>query len=252
MTCKDVAALLNRELRLEAFSDVSNNGLQVENEGPITRVATAVDASLESIEAAAAQGAQMLLVHHGLSWGNSLARITGAARRLLAAAFRHNLAIYAAHLPLDAHSRLGNNAQLAAALGLTAVRPFMRYHGQAIGTAGLLPEPLSREAFEQAVRAAVKPVRVERLDYGVPQIRSVGICSGGAPEGIAQAAEEGLDVYLCGEMNLQAYHLARDWGANALFVGHYATECFGVRALGDWLATQTGLSVTFLDFRLPY
>lgn len=252
MNCNEIAALLDRELRLSAFSDVSNNGLQIENEGPVTRVATAVDASLETFEAAAARGAQMLLVHHGLSWGNSLARITGVNRRLVAAALRHNLAVYAAHLPLDAHPRLGNNAQLALALGLTRVRPFMDYHGQTIGCAGLLPEPLTRDAFERRVREAVRPRRVERFDFGAPLLRTVGICSGGAPEGIAQAAREGLDVYLCGEANLVAYNLARDWGANALFAGHYATERFGVRALGEWLAKETDLPVEFIDFDLPY
>lgn len=252
MNCTEIAALLDRELRLSAFRNVSHNGLQIENEGPVTRVATAVDASLETFEAAAAQGAQMLIVHHGLSWGDSLARITGANRRLLATAFRHNLALYAAHLPLDAHPRLGNNAQLALALGLTRVRPFMEYHGQTIDCAGLFPEPLSRDAFERAVRDAVRPLRVERFDYGAPLIRTVGICSGGAPEGIAQAAHEGLDAYLCGEATLQAYNLARDWGANALFAGHYATERFGVRALGQWLTEQTTLPVAFIDFDLPY
>lgn len=252
MNCTEIAALLDRELRVPAFRDVSHNGLQVENEGEVRRVATAVDASLETFEAAAALGVQMLLVHHGLSWGDSLARIAGANRRLLAAAFRRNLAVYAAHLPLDAHPRLGNNARLALALGLTRVRPFMEYHGQTIGCAGVLPEPLTRDAFERAVREAVRPRRVERFDFGATLIRTVGICSGGAPEGIAQAAREGLDVYLCGEANLQAYNLARDWGANALFAGHYATERFGVRALGQWLSEQTGLPVSFIDLDLPY
>lgn len=252
MNCIEIAALLDRELRVAAFRDASHNGLQIENEGPITRVATAVDASLEALEAAAAQGAQMLIVHHGISWGDSLARVTGANRRLLAAAFRHNLALYAAHLPLDAHPRLGNNAQLALALGLTRVRPFMDYHGQTIGCAGLLPQPLSRDDFERAVRDAVRPLRVERFDFGAPLIRTVGVCSGGASEGIAQAAREGLDVYLCGEATLQGYNLARDWGANALFAGHYATERFGVRALGQWLTEQTSLPASFLDFAIPY
>ncbi len=252
MNCTEIAALLDRELRVPAFSDVSNNGLQIENEGPIARITTAVDASLETLEAAVAQGAQMLLVHHGLSWGNSLARIAGANRRLVAAARRHNLAVYGVHIPLDAHPRLGNNAQTALALGLTHLRPFLDYHGQTIGCAGLLPEPLTRDAFEAAVRDALRPRRVERFDFGTPLLRTVGICSGGAPEGIAQAAREGLDVYLCGEANLVAYNLARDWGANALFAGHYATERPGIRALGQWLSEQTALPVSFIDFDLPY
>lgn len=251
-TCHTLAARLDEELRLSAFDDVSNNGLQVENEGPISRVATAVDASLETFEAAVQAGAQMVVVHHGLSWGNSLARITGLNRKLLAYALSHNLAVYAAHLPLDAHPVLGNNAQMAAGLGLTRVRPFLSYHGQKIGFAGVLTEPLSREAFRQRAEALIQLARVTLFDYGPEVIRSVGICSGGAPEGVEQAAAEGLDLYLCGEANLVAYNLAKQLKMNALFAGHYATERFGVRALGHWLHTMTGLPVQFIDFNLPW
>ena len=116
MDSEAIAALLDGELQLGAWRDASDNGLQVAGEGPVTRVATAVDASLETFEAAVAAGAQMLLVHHGLSWNGSLARVTGLNRKALAYLLSHNLALYAAHLPLDAHPRLGNNAQLAQAL----------------------------------------------------------------------------------------------------------------------------------------
>ncbi len=252
MDCLALAQRLDAELRIKAFHDVSNNGLQIENVGPITKVVTAVDASLETFEAAVAQGAQMVLVHHGLSWGNSLAYITGLNRKLVGYALEHNLAVYGAHLPLDAHPTLGNNAQLARALGLEAVRPFMEYHGQMIGFAGTLPQPLTREAFEALVRTAVRPQRLERFAYGPERIRTVGICSGGAPEGVEQAAREGLDIYLCGEANLVAYNLAKQLQTNALFAGHYATERFGIRALGEWLHAQTGLEVAFVDFDLPY
>ncbi len=252
MDSEAIAALLDGELQLGAWRDASDNGLQVAGEGPVTRVATAVDASLETFEAAVAAGAQMLLVHHGLSWNGSLARVTGLNRKALAYLLSHNLALYAAHLPLDAHPRLGNNAQLARALGLTELRSFMAYHGQKIGFAGRLPRAMTRQAFEAAVRGAVKPRQVVRFDYGPEEIRTVGICSGGAPEGVEEAAREGLDVYLCGEANLVAYNLAKQWGANALFAGHYATERFGVRALGAWLAERTGLAVEFLDFDLPW
>lgn len=251
-TCERLAALLDAQLRLAAFRDASDNGLQVGNEGPITRVATAVDASLETFEAAVAAGAQLLIVHHGLSWRGSLARVTGLNRRLLAYLLGHNLALYAAHLPLDAHPQLGNNVQLAQALGLQQCRPFMDYHGQLIGVAGVLPQAMGRDAFEAAVRAVVHPKRVARFDYGPETVRTVGICSGGAPEGVEEAARAGLDMYLCGEANLVAYNLAKQWGANALFAGHYATERFGVRAAGQWLSDQTGLPVTFLDFDLPW
>lgn len=252
MNCNAIANLLDAELRLGAFKDASHNGLQIENTGEITCVATAVDASLETFEAAVRMGAQMVLVHHGLSWGNSLVRITGLNRLLVAYALRHNLAVYAAHLPLDAHSRLGNNAQLAQALRLQEVTPFMEYHGQKIGVKGVLPEPMSLEVLEREVRRTVMPKRLERFAYGPALIRTVGICSGGAPEGVEDAAREGLDLYLCGEANLVAYNLAKQLGVNALFAGHYATERFGVRALGDYLTEKTGLPANFIDFDLPY
>ena len=252
MRSAEVAALLDAELRVGAFRDASDNGLQVEGVGAVRRVVTAVDASLETFAWAVAQGAQMVVVHHGLSWNGSLARVTGLNRRVLACLLAHDLAGYAAHLPLDAHPVLGNNAQLARALGVRGLRPFMAYHGQEIGFCGELPAPVSRDAFEALVRGAVCPRRVERFDYGRAEIRTVGICSGGAPEGVEAAAREGLDVYLCGEANLVAYNLAKQWGVNALFAGHYATERFGVRALGAWLAEKTGLEVMFCDLDLPY
>ncbi|MBR4317306.1 MAG: Nif3-like dinuclear metal center hexameric protein [Kiritimatiellae bacterium] len=252
MTCHEIAALLDAELCLGAYKDVSNNGLQIENQGPITKVATAVDASIETFEAAAQAGAQMVIVHHGLSWGNSLARITGLNYRLVACALRLNLAVYGAHLPLDAHKELGNNIQLAKALSLQNVTRFLDYHGQKIGYAGELPEPLSQDAFAALVNRVVQNRKLERLDFGNAMIRTVGICSGGAPEGVEQAAAEGLDAYLCGEVNLVAYNLARQLSINAYFAGHYATERFGVKALGAWLAEETALPVEFIDFDLPY
>jgi dinuclear metal center YbgI/SA1388 family protein len=252
MTCHEIAALLDTVLSLNTYKDASNNGLQLENVGPITRVATAVDASIETFEAAAAQGAQMVIVHHGFSWGNSLARITGLNYRLLACAMRLNLAVYGAHLPLDAHKELGNNAQIAKVLGLQELTRFLDYHGQKIGYAGRFSEPMTREAFVDLINHVVPNRKLEQLPFGKAMIQTVGICSGGAPEGVEQAAAEGLDAYLCGEVNLVAYNLARQLEINAYFAGHYATERFGVRALGEWLAEQTSLPVQFIDFDLPY
>ena len=252
MTCKALAALLNRELKIDAFHDVSHNGLQIENTGPITKVMVAVDGVVETLEAAAQAGAQMLIVHHGISWGDSLAQITGANYRIISTALRHNIALYGVHLPLDAHPVLGNNAQMAKALGLTGLRPFLDYHGQKIGFSGELPEMMTRESFETLVRQVVRPRRIDFFKCGVERVQTVGICSGGAPEGIAQAAQAGLDVYLCGEANLMAYNMAHDWQQNALFAGHYATERFGVFALATWLEQHTDLTVERLDQNLPY
>lgn len=252
MTAAEAARLLDAELRVDRFRDLSHNGLQIANRGPITRVLTAVDASLEAFEAAVAQGAQMVLAHHGLSWGDSLARITGANYTLVSYALAHNLAVYACHLPVDAHPTLGNNAQLCAALGVTDTEPFFDYHGQKIALMGRLPRPMPREAFADRIRKVLGPPRLETFFYGCGTVATVGVCSGGAPEGIADAAGAGLDLYLSGEATLVGYNLARHCGMNAIFAGHYATECCGIRAVGEWLAAETGLKVSFLDLRLPY
>jgi putative NIF3 family GTP cyclohydrolase 1 type 2 len=128
----------------------------------------------------------------------------------------------------------------------------MEYHGQKIGFAGELPTPISRDDFAMLVAQIVMPERLERLDYGPEMICTVGVCSGGAPEGVEEAAKEGLDAYLCGEVNLVAYNLAKQLQVNGFFAGHYATERFGVRALGEWLAEKAALDVSFIDFKLPY
>lgn len=251
MTAKDIAQKLNEVLCIERFSDVSNNGLQIENEGSVTRIAFAVDASLETFEAAIDAGAQMVVVHHGLSWGNSLARIEGLNYQLVAYAIRHNLAVYGVHLPLDAHPTLGNNAGLANCLNLQERTPFFEYHGQTIGVAGRLPHPLSCDAFLQLLRDAFAPPSLTTFLYGPETIHTVGICSGGAPEGVEAAARANLDAYLCGEANLVAYNLAKGWGINAIFAGHYATERFGVRALQRWAEDQLHVETHFIDFNLP-
>lgn len=112
--------------------------------------------------------------------------------------------------------------------------------------------PLSRDAFAQAVQEALRPPRPIRFDYGREIIHTVGVCSGGAPEGVDDAAREGLDIYLSGEASLQAYNLAKQWGQNALFAGHYATERVGPRALGAWLTEQTALPCPLIDLDLPW
>lgn len=252
MKLTDVVALLDGQLQPDQWQDASHNGLQIANHGIVNRVCTAVDASLEAMQEAVRQEADLLIVHHGLSWKDSLARLTGMNYQLVSFAMTHGLAIYAMHLPLDAHPTLGNNAQIAAALGLTQVEPFMAYHGRKIGFKGLLPKPILWQTFVPQATQILHAIRVDEMPFGKAIVQSVGICSGGAPEGVEQAAIEQLDVYLCGEANLVAYNMAKTLHINALFAGHYATERFGVRALGDWLAQVSGLPVSFLDWSIPY
>jgi dinuclear metal center YbgI/SA1388 family protein len=246
-----LVALLDNTLAISTFQDVSNNGLQLANSGTVTRVVTGVDASLRLLQEAAARGADCVVCHHGLSWGDSLKRITGLNHRLVSFAIEHNIAVYAVHLPLDAHARYGNNAQLCKALGLTRLKPAFAYHGETIGFTAAYPKAIPLAAFCDRVRARVNP-ELRVLDFGKKSVKTVGVVSGGASDMIDQAAALGVDAYLTGEPSLQGYNLAEHLNQNVVFAGHYATETFGVRALGTLIARRLKLPADFIDFKIPY
>lgn len=248
---QSLVAFLDRELRIKDFSDDSHNGLQVENSGRISRVAVGVDASLAFFEASTRRKAQLLICHHGLSWGDSLKRISGLNYRRLKFLLDHDLALYACHLPLDAHPRLGNNAQIARALGLRRLKPFGNYHGTAIGFCGSLPGALPYAAFQALVRRIMGNPG-SSMDFGRRSVRTVAIVSGGAGGLIEEAGQKGIDVYLSGEPNLAAYNLAQEYKINAIFSGHYATEMFGVKALARLLAARFGLQAEFVDLGIRF
>ncbi len=248
----EIASFLDAELQVSRFpGDVSHNGLQVQNSGSVRKVRCGVDASLEFFERAADEGADLCVVHHGISWGDSLARIEGVGYELVSFLIRHDMALYACHLPLDAHPTLGNNAGLAAALGLGNLEPFGEYRGYLIGLRGTLPEPLPATDFRERVRA-LSGGRLVAHEYGPERIRTVGVVSGGGEGELPQAAALGLDAFVSGEGGLQAYNAAKQGRIHAYFAGHYATETFGVKAVGALLASRFGLDADFLDFHLPW
>lgn len=251
-----LAAALADELRIAAFAsmDSSHNGVQVQNSGrDVTRVCCGVDASLDFFEAAAARGADFLFVHHGMSWGSSLAHVTGSNFRLVSRLLTLDLPLFAAHIPLDAHPALGNNIRLAQALGLENVAQFGTYHGHAIGFRGTLPEALPEADFRALVaRALPEGAPLRSLAFGGPTVRSVGIVSGGAGDIVEEAAREGLDAYLTGEISLAAFNAAKHAAVNTYFGGHYATETFGPKAVAEWIRDRFGVEAEFIDFALPY
>ncbi len=249
----NIVELLDRELDTTAFAaDSSHNGLQVENSGQISKICCGVDASLEFLEQAHAAGANLCVVHHGLSWGPSLARITGLNYRLISFLIQHDMALYASHLPLDAHASLGNNALLARKLGLRHLAPFGEYKGMTIGFRGTLPRAISSESFAKRLATATPGGNLVAMPFGNPMIRTVGVISGGADNELPQAIAAGLDAYVSGEVGLQAYNEARHGQINAFFAGHYATETFGVKALGELLERRFSLPTEFIDLQLPY
>ena len=245
-TIESIVSYLDRELDVAAFQDNSHNGLQVANSGVCRRIAVGVDASLAFFKRAAERKADLMICHHGISWGDSLKRITGLNYRRVQYLMEHDLALYACHLPLDAHPTLGNNAQIVRALGLRGVKPFGMYHGRKIGYRGVLPQAMPYADFKQRAKGVFGNM-VCTMDFGKRTVRTVAVVSGGAAAEIAEAGQEGIDVYVSGEANLMARNLAEEYGINALFAGHYATETFGVKAVAARLRKRFRLPVEFID-----
>ncbi len=240
-----LVAHLDRLLSVAEWPDKSLNGLQVEGAQRVERVALATDAALATIDMADEAGAGFLIVHHGLFWGR-VEPVTGPHRARLAALLEREISLYCAHLPLDAHPELGNNAVLARLLDLGDPAPFGEWEGRAIGVRGRLPEPLERPELAAQLEALLG-ARPVVLPFGPERIETVAIVSGGGGSLIPEAAAAGVDAFVTGETSHIAWHAARERGLNVLFAGHYATETLGVRAVGDHLAAEFGLDTVFLD-----
>ena len=195
------------------------------------RIAATVDASLATVRLAIAAGADLLIVHHGLFWGPSHPW-TGKKYELLRRLVENNLAVYSSHLPLDAHPRLGNNAQLCAALGLKNLRPFFLTHGQTIGFKRAQKFP--GRSLRPDLRARPAQNHESFPAAGIFAER-IGVVTGGAGGDLKLAAAEGVDTFITGEGPHWTYALAEELGLNVLYGGHYATETFGVKALAAHL-----------------
>jgi dinuclear metal center YbgI/SA1388 family protein len=241
----EIVSYTNDLLRIREVGDWDNalNGLQIENSGGVTRIGAAVDASTRVLEAAAKQNVDLLIVHHGLFWPG-LQPVAGALRRQLKLAFENNIALYSAHLPLDLHPRVGNNALLAAALALKSNHPFFEEKGQMIGIkvrAALLRDDLDRK-LRKALGGPVKAFM-----FGPKRTGTIGIITGGAGSEIYKVAQEGIDTFITGEAPHWAAVAADELGMNLLLGGHYATEVFGVKALSAHLSKRFKIPWTFID-----
>jgi len=242
----DLVRYLDDYLRIKdevADSAEALNGLQVASAGEVTRLAAAVDLCEATIRMAAEQGADCLLVHHGLFWGGPRP-LVGAPYRRVAALVQSNIAVYAAHLPLDRHPDVGNNPVLARLLGVTLRGEFGSYHGAPIGVWGEL-----RGSRDDLTRALAKtlgtPPRL--LPFGPDRIHRVGVVTGAGGSLIPQAAAAGLDTYVTGEGQHWTFFDAEELGVNVFYAGHYATETVGVKALAEHLAAKFDLPWVFLD-----
>jgi dinuclear metal center YbgI/SA1388 family protein len=233
-------------LRTKKIGDYEGavNGLQVGNSGAVTRIAAAVDASLVTVKLAIKAKADLMIVHHGLFWSPSHPW-TGKKHELLRLLIENNLAVYSSHMPLDAHPKLGNNARLCAALGLRHLKPFFLTHGQTIGFKAQAKISRAELAARIASATGAKP----RIIAGGKSIcEKIGVVTGGAGDGLKQAADEGVDTFITGEGPHWTYALAEEFGVNVIYGGHYATETFGVKALAAHLSKRFQLPWTFIDY----
>jgi dinuclear metal center YbgI/SA1388 family protein len=234
-------------LQVPDFRDYCPNGLQVEGRAEVACIVTGVTASAALIEAAVGEGADALLVHHGYFWRGEDGRITGMRRRRIAALLSHDLNLFAYHLPLDVHPKVGNNAQLALRFGLT---PSGRFGEQDIGVHGRLQDEITLACFAERIEqeTARRPLLIG--DPARP-LRRIAWCTGGAQGLFEQAIALGVDAYISGEISEQTVHAARESGVAYIAAGHHATERYGVQALGEHLAQRFGLRHLFIDIDNP-
>ena len=234
-------------LQVHDFRDYCPNGLQVEGRGEIARIVTGVTASAALIEAAIADGADALIVHHGYFWRGEDARITGMRRRRLGLLIENNINLFAYHLPLDVHPEVGNNATLARQLGLEVTK---RFGEQDIAALGTLAEGNTVASFTRTISEKLGRAPLVIGDAARP-LQRIAWCTGGAQGMFEQAIALGVDAYLSGEISEQTVHLARESGVAYIAAGHHATERYGVQALGAHLAQRFGVAHRFIEIGNP-
>jgi len=247
MQREELNRYLDGLLEVSRFRDYCPNGLQVEGRGEIRRVVSGVTASFDLIQAALAEDADAILVHHGYFWKGEDPCLTGTRRARIALLIAHELNLFAYHLPLDAHAEFGNNAQLGKRLGLIETG---RFADQEIGIRGTLEVPMRLDDFVLRVKHRLGR---EPLVIGdaAREVREIAWCTGAAQGFFEEAIKLGLDVYLSGEISEQQVHLARESGVAFVAAGHHATEKYGVQALGEHLAARFGVEHRFIDILNP-
>jgi dinuclear metal center YbgI/SA1388 family protein len=247
MKREELVNYLDELLQPAKFRDYCPNGLQVEGRAEIRCLVAGVTASQALLDAAVERGADTILVHHGYFWKGEDGRITGIRKRRLNTLLSNDINLLAYHLPLDAHPELGNNAQLANALGFI---PQGRFGEQDIAWYGQLAEPLTAAALAEKI-STVFGRRPQLIGESSREIRRIGWCSGGAQGYFEQAIALGLDAFVSGEISEQTVHLARESGVAYFAAGHHASERFGARALAAHLAERFAIKCEFVDIDNP-
>ena len=242
----EIVNFLDEYLNVLAFPDKSRNGLQVEGKEEVEKIAFAVDACMDTFIKARAFGADMLIVHHGLIWGG-IEYVRGLVQKRLKFLLENELNLYAAHLPLDLHPEVGNNAQLLKLLELEPREPFGSYNGLNIGYISEFDEPKPLPLVAQIFVEKLKTDYVKAYEFGVEEIRRVGVVSGRGGFAIPEAIEKGVNLFITGEFLHDDYHTAKEGRLSVIAAGHYASETLGVKALMPILREKFGVKTVFID-----
>ncbi len=244
-------AVLDELLEPGRFDDLGPNGLQVPGRRDIRRVVTGVSAQRLLFERAVELEAELVLVHHGLFWDFLPTGLTPVLAERLRPLFKHDVNLAAYHLPLDAHPEVGNNAILARELGCSEHEPFGAYRGVPVGRRGSFPgDGVPMPELVERVRALTRREPTV-LGAGAERVRTIGIVSGSAAGSLGEAVARGFDAFLTGEPKEHVMGEAADSGIHFIAAGHYATETFGVRRLGDWLEREFGVEHVWVDLPNP-
>ena len=242
--------LINQKLSSDKINDYAPNGLQVEGKTEIKKIITGVTASQALIDYAISQNADAILVHHGYFWKSENPCIRGMKGKRIKALLVNDINLYGYHLPLDVHPELGNNAQLAKLLDIENLQSLEK-GAVSIPVWGELKEPMTGENFAEKIEKVLNRKPLICIENGPHLIRKIGICTGGGQGYIDLAAEQGCDAFITGEVSEQTIHSAREQGLHFFSAGHHATERYGIKALGEWLAKEYGFDVEFKDIDNP-
>jgi len=247
-TLHELVSYCDERTRRDTFVDAPGafNGLQVANDGRVTKIGAAVDAGVIPFQKAAAAGIDFLIVHHGMYW-DMPRPLTGPVYERVATLMKANCALYSNHLPLDAHPEIGNNALLAAQFGLTRTRGFMPNEGGDI--AAICSHSGSREQLRTKLESLYP--RVIAIEYGSASPREVAICSGSGNSALRDLVKTDVDTLITGELREEHFNLAQEQGLNLYLCGHYATEVHAVKALAAELAANFDLPWEFVATENP-
>jgi len=243
---KEIVKYLDRELKVKSIKDDSKNGLQFNGKPEVKKMVFGVDACLELFEKAVLRDADMILVHHGLLWGkNPIKNLDEIGKKRLEFLKKSKISLYACHLPLDAHPRLGNNIQLSRLFGFKSTRPFAEYHGKNIGYYGNLAKPMEMNDFLKYIESKLGKTRT--LLFGTRTVKRLGIVSGGGSDAVKDMNKHKIDTLLIGEHRHSTYHFAKERKVNVVSAGHYITETVGVKTVAKELERKFNIKTEFID-----